>query len=148
VGDRMKGLIYGILLMILLTAPLIWKYGLSQETIGTTPIKPVTDDKLTVCFSYTLEDSKTKKASYETMCRKYPTDLSNHCSYGRYGQVIRCEDILIKEINMDVKKWYKNSLPREVTKNMNLKDVIVTEAEGQASSLVGKEYDFMGNEFK
>jgi len=144
----MNRVYYGVILLVVMSVPLIWKYGLSQESFNQTPIKPVTDDKITVCFSYTLEDEKTKKASYETMCRRYPTDLSNHCSYGRYGQVIRCEDILLKEINLDVERWYKESLPREVTENMDLRDVIVTEAEGQASSLVGKEYDFMGNEFK
>jgi len=121
---------------------------LSQETIDNVEITPVDTSKIEVCYTYTLEDSVSEVESYKNMCRFYPKDLTNKCEYTRYGKPINCENILVKEINLDIENWYKRRLPTQFKTETKLKDVIVSYASTEASSLIGKEYDFMSNEFK
>jgi len=121
---------------------------LSQTESFQKSIEPIISDKIQVCYSYKLEDPKSKVATTFNMCRKYPQDLTNKCKYNRYGKEIKCENILIKEIGLDMKNWYNKRLPMEIKKDLDLKDLTVTNADGDASSLEGKKWDFINEEFK
>ena len=123
-------------------------FVLSQETLDVIEITPKTIGWTEVCFSYTLEDVVSKASATKTMCREYPSDLTNKCREGRYGRQIDCKNRLIDVINEDIDKWYKQRLPTQIDASKKLKDVTVISAGSDASSLVDKKFDFISGGFK
>lgn len=114
---------------------------LSQVKVTNIVIQPVVDDRITVCYRYTLE-----KTNYD-ICRDYPTDLKNYCKPTRYGYK-DCKNILVQEMENDIKNFYTSVLPREIGTSKILKDITITSAsDASISDMVSKKYDFMTGEF-
>lgn len=141
----MKKKIY--LLALLITLLLIGVYAVGESFISP-EIEPFTDDKINICFEVKVTVVATGNEKSKSFCRKYPTDLLNHCDYGRYGQVIgECKNILKKEVKRDLKNWYKLKLPKEIKQKVTLKDLTVTSISYEPyQNWVGCKYDFLNED--
>jgi hypothetical protein len=130
--------------MILLVSILLLSIGfaLSQTESEENPIEPIKSDKITLCYRYTLD-----KETY-SRCSEYPKDLVNKCQHDRYGNPINCRDMLLNEVNKDIKNWYSETLPREITDTKTLSDMTVYYTSEELSALKDGKWDFINEKFK
>lgn len=107
-------------------------------------IEPIEEDKIKMCFEVTVKIIATGKERQKTFCREYPIDLLYKCQYDRYGLPINCKNILKKEVQQDLKNWYKYKLPKEIKTKIQLKDLtLISISHPNYQKWVGCKYDFM-----